>query len=68
MHGLYTLAVRLLISMQSLDRLLASNVSQNIDKLLAQTSTLSQLAQIMTNAEHFEAACRELEKSLTTLR
>ena len=32
------------------------------------TSTLSQVAQIITNLEHFEVACAELERSLTALR
>lgn len=31
-------------------------------------STLSQLAQIVTNLEHFQLACGSLERSLTTLR
>ena len=32
------------------------------------TSTLSQVAQIITNLEHFEIACAELERSLKALR
>ena len=32
------------------------------------TSNLSQLAQIVTNIEHFEVACSELERSLTNIR
>ena len=32
------------------------------------TSNLSQLAQIVTNLEHFEVACAELERSLTNIR
>lgn len=32
------------------------------------TSTLTQVAQIITNLEHFEIACVELERSLTSLR
>jgi exocyst complex component 6 len=32
------------------------------------TSTLSQVAQIITNLEHFEVACAELEQSVTAFR
>ena len=39
-----------------------------MDKWLNKTSTLSQVAQILTDLEHFEAACPELETSVTTLR
>lgn len=39
-----------------------------MEKWLNKTSTLSQVAQILTDLEHFEAACPELETSVTTLR
>ncbi|KAG6915658.1 hypothetical protein DXG01_010528 [Tephrocybe rancida] len=39
-----------------------------VGKRLAGTSTLSQIAQIVTNLEYFQVACSELERSLTSLR
>jgi hypothetical protein len=51
-----------------LDNLLIKNVSESIGQRLAGTSTLSQIAQIVTNLEHFQVACTELERSLTSLR
>ena len=53
---------------QSLDTILSNHVSDSIGDRLAKTSTLSQVAQIVTNLEHFEVACSELERSLTSLR
>ncbi|THH11729.1 hypothetical protein EW145_g467 [Phellinidium pouzarii] len=53
---------------RSLDRLLVDHVSLPIRHRLSGISTLSQIAQIITNLEHFEIACSELEKSLTSLR
>ncbi|KII94938.1 hypothetical protein PLICRDRAFT_120833 [Plicaturopsis crispa FD-325 SS-3] len=53
---------------KSLDTLLSAHVSESIGKRLAGTSTLSQIAQIVTNLEHFQIACSELERSLTSLR
>ena len=53
---------------KSLDRLLINHVSAPIKTKLSTTTTLSQIAQIITNLEHFEVACAELEKSLTSLR
>ncbi|KAH8113224.1 exocyst complex component, sec15 subunit [Phellopilus nigrolimitatus] len=53
---------------KSLDRLLANHVSQPLQSRLPGISTLSQIAQIIANLEHFEIACSELEKSLTSLR
>ena len=53
---------------KSLDRLLMNHVSIPIRNRLTSTSTLSQIAQCITNLEHFEVACGELEKSLTSLR
>ncbi|KAJ7240336.1 exocyst complex component, sec15 subunit [Mycena haematopus] len=53
---------------KSLDGLLINHISQTIGKRLAGTSTLSQIAQIVTNLEHFQVACAELQRSLTNLR
>ncbi|TFY76375.1 hypothetical protein EWM64_g7636 [Hericium alpestre] len=53
---------------KSLDAILSSHVSESIGQRLAKTSTLTQVAQIVTNLEHFEIACSELERSLTSLR
>lgn len=32
------------------------------------TANVSQIAQIITNLEHFEISCAELERSLTNIR
>ena len=53
---------------QSLDSLLKDHISEPVAQRLAGTSTFSQISQIITNLEYFEAACSELESSLTTLR
>ncbi|KAJ7682603.1 rsec15 [Mycena polygramma] len=53
---------------KSLDGLLINHISQTIGQRLAGTSTLSQIAQIVTNLEHFQVACAELQRSLTNLR
>jgi hypothetical protein len=53
---------------QSLDKLLANHISDSISKCLSSTSTLSQVVQIVSNLEHFQVACSELERSLTSLR
>ncbi|KAI3612207.1 exocyst complex sec15 subunit [Moniliophthora roreri] len=53
---------------KSLDGLLITHISETIGQRLAGTSTLSQIAQIVTNVEHFQTACGELERSLTNLR
>ncbi|THV08361.1 rsec15, partial [Dendrothele bispora CBS 962.96] len=53
---------------QSLDSLLITHISETVGKRLASTTTLSQIAQIVTNLEHFQVACTELERSLTNLR
>ncbi|KAF8897720.1 exocyst complex component, sec15 subunit [Infundibulicybe gibba] len=52
----------------SLDNLLIKHISETIGQRLAGTSTLSQIAQIVTNLEHFQVACLELGRSLTNLR
>ena len=51
-----------------MDNLLTGHISEAIGRRLAGTSTLTQIAQIVTNLEHFQAACTELERSLTILR
>ena len=53
---------------QSLDLLLTKHISDNIATRLRTSSTLSQIAQIVTNLEYFEVACGEIEKSLASLR
>ncbi|KAH9985200.1 exocyst complex component sec15 subunit [Russula compacta] len=53
---------------KSLDTILSNYVSDSYGDNLTKTSTLSQVAQIITNLEHFEVACAELERSLTALR
>ncbi|TFK28905.1 rsec15 [Coprinopsis marcescibilis] len=53
---------------KSLDSLLIKHTSEQIAQRLVGTSTLTQIAQIITNLEHFQAACTELERSLTNLR
>ncbi|KAG6869345.1 hypothetical protein C0993_000098 [Termitomyces sp. T159_Od127] len=44
------------------------HVSEAIGKRLASLSTLSQIAQIVTNLEYFQALCPELERSLANLQ
>ncbi|KAJ7639038.1 rsec15 [Roridomyces roridus] len=53
---------------KSLDGLLIDHISKTIGQRLAGTSTLTQIAQIVTNLEHFQVACAELQRSLTNLR
>ncbi|KAH9998257.1 exocyst complex component sec15 subunit [Russula vinacea] len=53
---------------KSLDTILSNYVSDSYWGNLTKTSTLSQVAQIITNLEHFEVATAELERSLTALR
>jgi exocyst complex component 6 len=53
---------------QSLDELLIQQVSSSIRSSLEKTSNLSQIAQIVVNAEHFKLACTELEALLVALR
>ncbi|KAF8165519.1 exocyst complex component, sec15 subunit [Crassisporium funariophilum] len=53
---------------KSLDSLLAKSISETIGQRLAGTQTATQIAQIITNLEHFQVACTELERSLTNLR
>ncbi|KAF8663498.1 hypothetical protein AX16_001066 [Volvariella volvacea WC 439] len=53
---------------KSLDNLLIKYISEPIDQRLASVSTLSQIAQVITNLEHFQVACSELEYSITGVR
>ncbi|KAG6879204.1 hypothetical protein C0992_004443 [Termitomyces sp. T32_za158] len=53
---------------KSLDSLLIEHVSEAIGKRLASLSNLSQIAQIVTNLEYFQASCPELERSLANLQ
>jgi len=53
---------------KSLDNILSNYVSDSYWGNLAKTSTVSQVAQIIANLEHFEVATAELERSLTALR
>ncbi|KAI0637978.1 rsec15 [Trametes polyzona] len=53
---------------KSLDTILTAYISESIAKRAQNTTNLSQLAQIITNLEHFEIACSELERSLTNIR
>ena len=43
-------------------------ISEAIAKRVQSTANVSQIAQIITNLEHFEIACSELERSLTNIR
>lgn len=53
---------------QSLDSLLEKSVGQSVGQRLASTQNPTQIAQIITNLEHFQVACSELGRSLTNLR
>ncbi|KAI0356457.1 rsec15 [Trametes cingulata] len=53
---------------KSLDTILSNYISDSMAKRAQNTTNLSQLAQIITNLEHFEIACSELERSLTNIR
>lgn len=53
---------------KSLDELLIQQVSNSIRSSLQRTSNLSQIAQIVVNAEHFRLACTQLEALLAALR
>ena len=54
--------------LQSLDSLLGKYISESIAKRAEATSNLSQIAQIVSNLEHFQVACVDLERSLTNIR
>lgn len=53
---------------KSLDALLIQQVSNAIRNSVETTSNLSQITQIVVNAEHFKLACTQLETLLAALR
>ncbi|CCM05576.1 uncharacterized protein FIBRA_07803 [Fibroporia radiculosa] len=53
---------------RSLDTILSKYISENITRRAQKTSNLSQIAQLVTNLEHFVVSCSELERSLTNIR
>ncbi|KAK0521565.1 Rab GTPase-binding exocyst subunit S15 [Tilletia horrida] len=53
---------------KTLDELLIQQVSTGIRTSLEKTKQLSQIVQIVVNAEHFKLACEELENLLIALR
>ncbi len=53
---------------QSLDTILTTYISESLAKRAQSTANVSQIAQIITNLEHFEISCAELERSLTNIR
>ncbi|KAF9453043.1 exocyst complex component, sec15 subunit [Macrolepiota fuliginosa MF-IS2] len=53
---------------KSLDNLFIKSISDAILQRLATTTTVPQIAQLSTNIEHFQVACQELERALTSLR
>ncbi|KZV70296.1 exocyst complex component sec15 subunit [Peniophora sp. CONT] len=53
---------------KSLDTVLKEHVTTSFLHRLSRTTQPSQVAQMITNLEHFEGACAELEHSLTALR
>ncbi|KAH9927182.1 exocyst complex component sec15 subunit [Epithele typhae] len=53
---------------KSLEAILTNSISGAIAKRVQSTNNVSQIAQIISNLEHFEIACAELERSLTNIR
>ncbi|TFK55453.1 rsec15 [Heliocybe sulcata] len=53
---------------KALDSLLSTDISENIARRLATTSTLTQIAQMVTNLEHFQVACTEIEGTIPGLK
>ncbi|XP_006460327.1 hypothetical protein AGABI2DRAFT_184813 [Agaricus bisporus var. bisporus H97] len=53
---------------KSLDNLFIKGIGETIVQQLATTTTVPQIAQIVTNVEHFQIASQELERALTSLR
>ncbi|KAI0700779.1 rsec15 [Cytidiella melzeri] len=53
---------------KSLEGLLSNYISESLARRAEATSNLSQIVQIVSNLEHFEVACTELERSLTNIR
>jgi exocyst complex component 6 len=58
----------LLRNVKALETILKEHVAGSFSHRLSRTSQPSQVAQMITNLEHFEYACPELERSLTALR
>lgn len=52
----------------SLDRLLTKHISDKLSIKLKDSHALSQIAQIISTLEYFEAACGEIEQNLASLR
>ncbi|KAF8517783.1 exocyst complex subunit Sec15-like-domain-containing protein [Gautieria morchelliformis] len=53
---------------KAVDRLLTAHISTRIAERLASISGLSQIALVVSNLEHFEIACAELERKVTSIR
>ncbi|RPD64354.1 exocyst complex component sec15 subunit [Lentinus tigrinus ALCF2SS1-7] len=53
---------------KSLDTILITYISESLAKRAKSTANVPQIAQIITNLEHFEISCTELERSLTNIR
>ncbi|KZT29334.1 exocyst complex subunit Sec15-like protein [Neolentinus lepideus HHB14362 ss-1] len=53
---------------KALDSILSAHISENIARRLATTSTLTQIAQMVTNLEHFQVACVEIEATISNIR
>ncbi|KXN89604.1 Exocyst complex component 6 [Leucoagaricus sp. SymC.cos] len=53
---------------KSLDNLFIKSIGETIVQRLTTTTTVPQIAQLVTNVEHFQVACQELEHALTSLR
>ena len=56
------------ILFEAVDRLLIAHVSTRIAERLPAVSGLSQIALAVSNIEHFEIACAELERKVTSIR
>jgi hypothetical protein len=53
---------------KSLDQLTSKRIVDNLSNRLSSTSAPQQIAQVITNVEHFQVATTELEEQLTKLR
>ncbi|PIL36939.1 hypothetical protein GSI_00630 [Ganoderma sinense ZZ0214-1] len=53
---------------KSLDAILTTSISESIANRVQTIANVSQIAQVITNLEHFEISCSELERSLTNIR
>jgi exocyst complex component 6 len=61
-------AIVITSSSKAVDRLLTAHVSTRIAERLPSISGLSQIALLVSNLEHFEIACAELERKVTSIR